>query len=152
MNIVIINGPNINLLGTREKEIYGDISYQELTEQLSDFAQAKDIKLDFYQSNHEGALIDFIQSCQSKYDGIIINAGAYTHTSIALLDVLLAIDLPTIEVHMSNTESREDFRKVSYLRQACLKCFQGEGIVSYQKALVYLCEVFENDISLKSTS
>ena len=152
MNIVIINGPNINFLKTREKEIYGDITYQELTEKLSDFALNIDMKLDFYQSNHEGALIDFIQSCQSKYDGIIINAGAYTHTSIALLDVLLAINLPTVEVHLSNTNNREDFRKISYLRQACLKCFQGEGIVSYQKALIYLCEVLENDISLKSTN
>jgi len=138
MHIAIINGPNLNLLGKREPDIYGTLTYTELCQQLENFAKEQQITVTFFQSNHEGAIIDFIQDCPLTFDGIVINAAAYTHSSIALLDALLAVGLPTIEVHLSKIEEREDFRQISYLRQACLACYSGEGLVSYKKALLHL--------------
>jgi len=152
MYIAIINGPNLNLLGLREAEIYGNMTYQELLMELTEYADSLGIELKFFQSNHEGALIDFIQSCPGQYNGIIINAGAYTHTSIALLDALSAVALPTVEVHLSNIEEREEFRRRSYLRQACLTTFMGEGLASYQKALHFLSEVLTNDTATKTST
>ena len=152
MRIAVISGPNLNLLGQREKSVYGDLSYQQLLDTLKAFATPLNQELFFYQSNHEGALLDFIQSCLGQYDAIIINAGAYTHTSIALYDALKAVNLPAIEVHLSDTENREPFRKISYLRQACIAVYQGEGIVSYQKALTRLKEEFDHDNSTATSA
>lgn len=141
MNIVVIDGPNINLLGIREPEIYGTGTYSELKKELRAFAKEYAIKLTFKQSNHEGDLVDYVQEAIGKFDAIIINAAAYTHTSIALLDAILASKLPTVEVHLSNTDKRENFRKISFLRQACIATFQGEGVNSYQNAIRHLHKV-----------
>ena len=141
MRIAIINGPNINLQGYRETEFYGTMTYQELMDGVKAYAKKSDVEIRWFQSNHEGTLLDIIQSCRGKYDAIIINAAAYSHTSIALLDALLAVSLPTIEVHLSDVSARENFRKVSYLKHACIATFQGEGLVSYEKAIAHLCEV-----------
>jgi len=143
MRIVIINGPNINLQGLRETQFYGTMTYQELIDGVSAHAQKNNVEMRWFQSNHEGTLLDIIQSCRDKYDGIIINAAAYSHTSIAILDALLAVDLPTIEVHLSDVSTRENFRKVSYLKHACIACFQGEGLLSYLKAIDHLIEVLD---------
>ena len=140
MKIAIINGPNINLLGQREPEHYGVLSYQQLMDNINNYALSKQVEVSWFQSNHEGAIIDFIQACPDKFQALIINAAAYTHSSIAILDALLAVALPTVEVHLSDISKREDFRQVSYLRQACLSSFQGEGELSYLKALDYLLE------------
>lgn len=132
MNILIINGPNLNLLGKREPGIYGNISFEEYFSQLkTDF----DMHLDYYQSNVEGELINALHA--SKHDGIILNAGAYTHTSVALRDAISAIKIPTIEVHISNVTQRESFRHDSYLSPVCVGCIFGFGMESYRLALQY---------------
>ena len=114
--ILIINGPNINMLGIREKEIYGSNTYQDLLNLINDYAKNKNIEVEFFQSNHEGALVDKIQEAYfKKIDGIVINPAAYTHTSIAILDALKATKIPTVEVHISNVSEREEFRKISYI-------------------------------------
>lgn len=135
MRIRIINGPNINFLGKREPEIYGNRSYEELQKVIEDEAEKYGVTVDFYQSNHEGDLVDAIQGAYQKADGIIINPAAYTHTSIALLDAVKAVGVPTIEVHLSDPDTREDFRKISYIRAACIKTIKGYGFDSYIKAL-----------------
>ena len=140
MHIVVINGPNLNLLGSRQPKIYGNLTYKDLCNELQVWAKSQQIELTIFQSNHEGAIVDFIQKCPNNYDAIIINAAAYTHTSIAILDALLAVKLPAIEVHLSDITKREEFRQISYLSQACLTRFCGEGLFSYQKALLYLIE------------
>lgn len=135
MKCLVINGPNLNLLGIREPNVYGHSSYQDLVEYIQNVGSSLNMEIDVFQSNHEGALIDKIQSAYKNYDGIVINPAAYTHTSIALLDALKAVNLPSIEVHLSDISQRETFRKTSYVSLACLKTFSGEGYQSYQKPL-----------------
>lgn len=143
MKITVINGPNINMLGIREVNIYGTENYKSLCEKIETYCKENDIKVDIFQSNHEGDLVDKIQSCYEKSDGIVINPGAYTHTSIAILDAVKSINLPCIEVHISDVSSREDFRQISYIRSACLKTISGHGTDGYIEAIEYLKE--QND-------
>lgn len=140
MKIKVINGPNINMLGIREPGIYGSENFETLCNNIKNHAAEKGIEVDLYQSNHEGDLVDVIQDCYGKFDGIVINPGAYTHTSIAILDATKAVHIPTVEVHISKVEEREDFRQVSYIRQACVKTITGHGINGYLEAMDYLIE------------
>ncbi len=140
MRLLIINGPNINMLGIREKGIYGSGTYDELVEYIKGICVSKDIEAEIFQSNHEGTLVDKIQQAYNRVDGIIINPAAYTHTSIAILDALKAVSLPAVEVHLSDVSNREDFRKISYAGMACVKTFAGRGFESYKMAIDYLCE------------
>jgi 3-dehydroquinate dehydratase type II len=135
VDILVINGPNINMLGIREPEIYGTETYDDLMRQISDRARELSVSVTFVQSNCEGALVDAVQSAYGRMDGIIINPAAYTHTSIALLDALKAVGVPAVEVHLSNPDAREDFRKVSYIRPACIATIKGRGIKGYLDAL-----------------
>lgn len=137
--ILVVHGPNLNLLGEREPEIYGSTTLNELNDILvkSCYGQAS---LSFYQSNHEGALIDCLHEHRKIVDGILINPGAYTHTSIALRDAISGIKVPTIEVHLTDIYKREDFRRISLIKDVCLTQFLGEGIESYKKALKYLID------------
>ncbi len=143
MKCLILNGPNLNMLGIREPEIYGKTTYQDLVQFVTQVAVENDIEIEVFQSNHEGALIDKIQSAYQVFDGIVINPAAYTHTSIGILDALKAVGLPCIEVHLSDIYKREAFRHISYAGQACLKTFAGEGIQGYKSALLYLKETLE---------
>lgn len=138
MKILVINGPNLNMLGIREPGIYGSENYKTLIKTIKLFAKENKIKVKFYQSNHEGDLVDKIQSAYGKFDGIVINPGAYTHTSIAILDAAKAVKIPTVEVHISKVEEREDFRQISYIRQACVKTITGHGIKGYIEAIEFL--------------
>ncbi|MDY3282126.1 type II 3-dehydroquinate dehydratase [Dysosmobacter sp.] len=139
MNILVINGPNLNMLGIREPAIYGSATYQDLVDYIQSEADALGVAVSFYQSNHEGDLVDAIQAAYGKQDGIVINPGAYTHTSVALLDAVKAVGIPTVEVHISDPDTREEFRKVSYIRQACAATVKGLGFPGYIKALRLLC-------------
>lgn len=142
--ILIINGPNINMLGIREKEIYGANTYQDLLNLINDYAKNKNIEVEFFQSNHEGALVDKIQEAYfKKIDGIVINPAAYTHTSIAILDALKATKIPTIEVHISNVAEREEFRKISYIKPYCVKSIIGEGFNGYLHAIDELLKIIK---------
>jgi len=138
MKIQVINGPNMNMLGIREPEIYGSLTLDEMNRQLQKKGDELGIELEFYQSNHEGAIIDKIQNCYGKMDGIVINPGAYTHYSIAIRDAIAAVGLPTVEVHLSDINSREDFRKISVIKSVCMKQIWGKGVQSYAEALEYL--------------
>lgn len=138
MKILVINGPNINMLGIREKDIYGTMNYKSLCETIDKKAKELEVDLDIYQSNIEGEIIDTIQAAYEKYDGIIINPGAYTHYSIAIYDALKAVNIPTVEVHISNVNAREDFRKISVTAPACVGQISGFGIESYVLALIGL--------------
>lgn len=138
MNILIINGPNINMLGLREPNIYGKGSYKELTKLIEDMSTKLDINIDMYQSNYEGDIVTKIQEAYGVYQGIVINPAAYTHTSIAILDALKAVNIPTIEVHISDIDSREDFRKISYTSLAAIKTIKGEGLNGYLMAIEFL--------------
>ena len=138
MNILVINGPNLNMLGIREPEIYGKATYADLCRLIEDHAKKLGITVTLYQSNHEGDLVDAVQQAYGKQDGIIINPGAYTHTSIALLDALKAVALPAVEVHISDPDTREEFRKVSYIRAACVKSIRGHGFDGYLEAMDFL--------------
>lgn len=140
MNILVINGPNINMLGIREPEIYGSRTYEDLKSTLLSEADKLGVTLELIQSNHEGALVDSIQGAYDKADGIIINPAAYTHTSVALLDAVKAVGIPTVEVHISDPDTREDFRKVSYIRSACIATIKGRGLEGYLEALRILCK------------
>ena len=140
MNILVINGPNLNMLGIREPEIYGKATYADLCRLIKDHAKKLGITVTLYQSNHEGELVDAVQQAYGKQDGIIINPGAYTHTSIALLDALNAVSIPAVEVHISDPDTREAFRKVSYVRTACKKTIKGHGFEGYLEAMDYLTE------------
>ena len=141
MRIYIINGPNLNMLGIREPDKYGSVSYENLLTMLKEHCESKAIEPIFYQSNHEGDLVDKIQEAYFEgADGIVINPGAYTHTSIALLDAVKSVCLPTVEVHISKVEEREDFRQVSYIRSACVKTITGHGINGYIEAIDFLIE------------
>ena len=128
MRILVLNGPNINMLGIREPGIYGNDSFETLCNTVREYAENNGIDVKLYQSNHEGALVDEIQNAYGVFDGIVFNPGAYTHTSIALLDALKAVGIPTVEVHISDVSKREDFRQISYIRAACVKTIYGHGI------------------------
>ncbi len=140
MKIMIINGPNLNLLGIREPQHYGRETYADLIEKIKAHAEKLGIETEFYQSNHEGDLVDCIQSTYQKHDGIVINPGAYTHTSIALLDAVKSVGTPTVEVHISDVDSREEFRRISYIRAACIATVSGHGTNGYLEALDILKE------------
>ena len=140
MKILVLNGPNLNLLGLREPAIYGSGTYADLLDFIRKSASEAGLEVDCRQSNHEGTLVDFIQEAYGKYDGIVINPAAYTHTSVALLDALKAVSLPAVEVHLSDVALREDFRQVSYVRLACRKTFMGLGFEGYRQALLFLKE------------
>ena len=141
MRILAINGPNMNLLGVRQPEIYGNADYNALLDMLRKEAEALNVELTCFQSNHEGALVDAIQQAYfDRIDGIIINPAAYTHTSVALLDAVKAVGIPTVEVHVSDPDAREEFRHVSYIRQACVKTIRGHGLNGYLEALRFLVE------------
>ena len=138
MRILVINGPNINMLGIREPEIYGSKTYEDLVQFIEDVCAEQGISVSVFQSNHEGAIVDAIQGAYGVYDGIIINPAAYTHTSIAILDALKAVSLPAVEVHLSDINTREDFRRVSYPGMACIKTFSGMGFDSYRHAILFI--------------
>ncbi|MBQ6504510.1 MAG: type II 3-dehydroquinate dehydratase [Flexilinea sp.] len=138
MKILVINGPNMNLLGLREPDIYGKQTYSDLVAVLQQKAEELGVEISFMQSNHEGDLVDAIQGAWPDTDGIIINPAAYTHTSVAILDAVKAVGIPTVEVHMSDVKSRDEFRQVSYIRQACIATFMGRGFGSYIDALELL--------------
>ena len=141
MKLLVINGPNLNMLGIREPEHYGRETYEDLIQKIDAYCAGRGIEAAFYQSNHEGDLVDRIQQAYFEgMDGIIINPGAYTHTSIALLDALNAVKLPAVEVHISAVETREDFRQVSYIRAACLATITGQGTDGYLMAVDRLTE------------
>lgn len=139
MKILVLNGPNLNMLGIREPEIYGTGTLAQLEEMIQTEADALGVTVEFLQSNHEGALVDAIQNAYGRMDGIIINPAAYTHTSVALLDAIKAVGIPTVEVHISDTDTREAFRSISYLRPACIATIQGYGFEGYLMALRLLC-------------
>lgn len=138
MKILVINGPNINLLGLREPDIYGKQSYADLIAYIQKSAAELDLEVSCFQSNHEGAIVDAIQAAYGVYDGIVINPAAYTHTSIAILDALKGVALPAVEVHISDVDSREAFRQISFAGLACQTRFAGFGFEGYRKALEYL--------------
>ena len=141
MNILVINGPNLNMLGIREPALYGSGTYDALCEKIKAYCLDKNMKVTFFQSNHEGALVDRIQEAyRDGTDGIVINPGAYTHTSIALLDAVKAVGIPTVEVHISKVEEREAFRQISYIRAACVATITGKGFDGYLEAIDILTE------------
>lgn len=139
MKILIINGPNLNFLGIREPEVYGTSTYQDLCNFITDYVKNKNVELEIFQSNHEGDLVDRIQQAYfDKVEGIVINPAAYTHTSVALLDALKAVMIPTVEVHISDLSQREDFRQISYVGMAAKKTIKGQGFKGYLEAIDYL--------------
>ena len=138
MKLLVINGPNLNMLGIREKHLYGAQDYHALCAYIQEHAMRLGVEVEIFQSNHEGVLVDRIQEAYGQTDGIVINPGAYTHTSIALLDALKAVDIPTCEVHLTDVNAREDFRKISYVRLACEKTFSGYGFDGYRLAMEHL--------------
>lgn len=140
MKILIINGPNINMLGIREPEHYGKETYVDLTNKIIDYCKQKNVECECFQSNHEGTLVDKIQEAYGNFDGIVINPAAYTHTSVAILDAIKSVDIPTVEVHISKVEEREDFRQISYVRQACIKTITGLGTDGYLRAIDILID------------
>ena len=135
MKLLVINGPNLNMLGIREPQHYGSRTYAQLCSMIEKHCEEKGIEVEIYQSNHEGDLVDKIQSAYENADGIVINPAAYTHTSVALLDALKAVSLPAAEVHISDVDNREDFRRISYVRQACIKTVSGHGFEGYLEAI-----------------
>ena len=143
MKILVINGPNLNMLGIREPAHYGRETYADLCDKIRKHCTEKNINVEIYQSNHEGNLVDEIQKAYGNKDGIVINPGAYTHTSIAILDAVKAVSIPTVEVHISKVEEREDFRQVSYVRLACVKTITGHGTDSYLEAIDFLAEAYK---------
>lgn len=142
MKILVINGPNINMLGIREPGIYGSENFETLCNTVKNHAKKAGIEVRLFQSNHEGALVDEIQAAYGSFDGIVINPGAYTHTSIALLDAVKAVSIPTVEVHISDVAAREDFRQISYIRKACVKTICGHGIAGYLEAMDFLIKEY----------
>ena len=135
MKILVINGPNINMVGIREPDIYGKQDFQALQDSIRQWAEELGVEVELYQSNHEGDLVDRIQAAYGNTDGIVINPGAYTHTSIALLDAVKAVGIPTVEVHISDVDAREEFRRVSYIRAACVATISGHGLDGYIEAM-----------------
>lgn len=141
MKILVINGPNLNMLGIREPEIYGKQDFKALITYVETAGKDAGVEIATYQSNHEGDLVDCIQEAYGIFDGIVINPGAYTHTSVALLDAVKAVGIPTVEVHLSDPDQREEFRKVSFIRLACVKTIKGKGFEGYREAIFYLKEI-----------
>lgn len=140
MKLMIINGPNLNMLGIREPDHYGRETYTDLVKKIEAHAMARGVEITCLQSNHEGDLVDYIQSAYGTHDGIVINPGAYTHTSVAILDAVKAVSVPTVEVHISKVDEREDFRKVSYIRAACIATISGHGTDGYLEAMDLLIQ------------
>ena len=141
MKLLVINGPNLNFLGIREPAHYGRETYADLLKKIQSYCDGKNVAVEFYQSNHEGDLVDRIQQAYFDHvDGIVINPGAYTHTSVALLDAVKSVSIPTVEVHISKVEEREDFRQVSYIRAACVSTITGMGTDGYLLAVDRLLE------------
>ena len=138
MKLLVVNGPNLNLLGVREPGIYGDQSYSALVKLIEDTCAAENIQVDVFQSNHEGAIVDRVQAAMGDADGIVINPAAYTHTSVAILDALKAVCIPAVEVHLSDVNQRESFRHISYAGMACEKTYAGFGFEGYKMAIEYL--------------
>jgi 3-dehydroquinate dehydratase-2 len=143
MQIQVINGPNLNMLGIREPDIYGTLTLNETNELIALKGEELNITLDFYQSNHEGNIIDKVHDCYGKKDGIVINPGAFTHYSIAIRDAISAVGIPTVEVHLSDINSREDFRKKSVIKGVCIKQICGKGVYSYIEALEFIVNMFK---------
>lgn len=143
MKILVINGPNLNMLGIREPDHYGRETYADLVKKVEDYCKEKDIYCECCQSNHEGDLVDKIQQAYGVFDGIVINPGAYTHTSIALLDAVKSVSIPTVEVHISKVEEREDFRQISYIRLACVKTITGLGTDGYLRGIDFLTDYID---------
>ena len=144
MKLFVLNGPNLNMLGIREPGIYGDRNFDALIAYIKDVCQRENIEVECFQSNHEGVLVDIIQSAYGKVDGIVINPAAYTHTSIAILDALKAVSLPAVEVHLSDVSQRESFRHVSYPAMACIEQIKGLGFQGYEKAILLLKDHIQN--------
>ena len=138
MKLLVLNGPNLNLLGKREPEIYGNRNYSDLCQLIEAHARKLGVEVEILQSNHEGVLVDAIQEAWGSYEGIVFNPAAYTHTSVALLDALKAVGIPTVEVHISDVTQREAFRQVSYVRQACVASIIGHGFEGYLEAMDFL--------------
>ena len=138
MKLLIINGPNLNLLGLREPAIYGSQNYAQLCQFVLAACQEAGVEGEVFQSNHEGAIVDRIQEAYGRFDGIVINPAAYTHTSVAILDALKAVALPAVEVHLSDVSQRESFRQISYAGMACIKTYMGLGFEGYRQAILYL--------------
>ena len=143
MKLLVVNGPNLNMLGVREPDLYGKQDYAALVRLVEDTCARQGIEVEVFQSNHEGDLVDKIQSACGRMDGIVINPAAYTHTSVAILDALKAVALPAVEVHISDVSKREDFRQVSYAGMACVKTFMGLGLEGYRQAILYLKDYLE---------
>lgn len=144
MKLLILNGPNLNMLGIREPGIYGKNTYADLMELIADTAKHLGVQAECYQSNHEGDLVDKIQEAYGKVDGIVINPAAYTHTSVAILDALKAVSIPAVEVHISDVDSREAFRQISYAGLACEKTIKGHGFAGYREAMEYLVQKYSH--------
>ncbi len=142
MKILVINGPNLNMLGIREPDIYGKNTFADLLQLLEQTARFQNVEIIHYQSNHEGDLVDKIQWAYGNVDGIVINPAAYTHTSVAILDALKAVSIPAVEVHISNVDAREPFRQISYAGMACVKTIKGHGFDGYREAIVFLKETY----------
>lgn len=145
MRFLVLNGPNINLLGTRQPQMYGSATYSDLVALAQKAGEEQGVEVECRQSNHEGDLVDAIQGAKGKFDGIVINPAAYTHTSIAILDALLAVELPAAEVHISDVTRREDFRQISYAGKACQVHVIGQGIEGYKKAIIQLKKLIETE-------
>lgn len=144
MKILVINGPNLNMLGIREPGIYGKSTYADLCRLLEQTAKDLGMEVEIYQSNHEGGLVDKIQWAYGKIDGIVINPAAYTHTSVAILDALKAVSIPAVEVHISDVDARESFRQISYAGLACVKTIKGHGFAGYHEAMAFLKEQYSH--------
>ena len=142
MKILVINGPNINMVGIREPGIYGKQTFADLLALIDETARQENLDIQQFQSNHEGAIVDKIQECYGKVDGIVINPAAYTHTSVAILDALKAVSIPAVEVHISNVDAREPFRQISYPGMYCEKAIKGLGLEGYRQAILYLKEKY----------
>ena len=143
MKILVINGPNINMLGIREPGIYGKDTFQDLIVLLKSTAEDAGIELEHFQSNHEGCIVDKIQEAYGKFQGIVINPAAYTHTSVAILDALKAVSIPAVEVHISDVDTRESFRQISYTGMYCEKTIKGQGLDGYRQAISYLVNKYK---------
>ena len=143
MRILVLNGPNINMLGIREPDVYGKETFADLLALLEKTAAEEGIEIEQFQSNHEGALVDKIQQAYGNTDGIVINPAAYTHTSIAILDALKAVGIPAVEVHISDVKNREEFRQISYAGMACCKSIMGKGIAGYREAILHLIQLLK---------
>ena len=142
MKILVLNGPNINMLGIREPDVYGKKTFADLLALIDKTAQEQGLEISQFQSNHEGAIVDKIQECYGRFDGIVINPAAYTHTSVAILDALKAVGIPAVEVHISKVSDREAFRQISYAGMYCEKTIEGKGLDGYKEAILYLKEKY----------